>query len=46
LILIDALSSTCWKKKKKEKKKKWPGGFFLQGEMCLAGCTMWDFHGC
>jgi hypothetical protein len=49
LILIDALSSACWEKNKKEiknrKRKKWLGGYFSQGQTCIDGCAMQDFHG-
>jgi hypothetical protein len=51
LILIDTLSSICWKNKEKEKKKKeretsrdtLPRA---GGQTCLAGCAGQDFHGC
>jgi hypothetical protein len=49
LILIDALSSACWEKKReggKKKKRETARGFLSQGQTHLAGCAMWDFHGC
>jgi hypothetical protein len=47
LILIDALYSACWEKEKKMRKK-CLGGFFPRagGQTRLAGCAVWDFHGC
>jgi hypothetical protein len=47
LILITALFSTYWEEKKEERKKeKWLGGFFSQGQTCLAGYAVWDFCSC
>jgi hypothetical protein len=34
------------KKETKKKKVKQPGWLFPQGQTRLAGCAVWDFHGC
>jgi hypothetical protein len=45
LILIDVLSSACWKKGKNNNKKgETAGGLFSQGRTHFAGCAMQDFH--
>lgn len=43
VILINALSSTCWEKKEKEKEAF--RGFFSRagGRTCLAGCAKYIF---
>jgi hypothetical protein len=42
LILIDALSSSCWEEKK-EREREIVRGLFSQGWTCLAGCACAEF---